>query len=86
MKIKPQEIHLLKSTNHYQGFIDSVKSRSQAVSPIASAVQSDFVSHLSDIAIRTSHKIEWDPDKETIVGDDVAKRMMTRAMRSPWRL
>ena len=86
VKIKPQEIHLLKSTNHYQGFIDSVKSRSQAVSPIASAVQSDFVSHLSDIAIRTSHKIEWDPDKETIVGDDVAKRMMTRAMRSPWRL
>jgi len=86
VKIKPQEIHLLKSTNHYQGFIDSVKSRSQAVSPIASAVQSDFVSHLSDIAIRTGRKIKWDPGKETIVGDKVAKRMMTRAMRSPWTL
>ena len=84
--IKPEEIHLLKSTNHYQGFIDSVKSRSQAVSPIASAVQSDLVSHLSDIAIRTGHKIKWDPSKETIVGDETEKRMMTRAMRSPWRL
>jgi len=85
-KIKPNEIHLLKSKNHYQGFIDSVKSRSQAVSPIASAVQSDFVSHLSDIAIRTGHKIKWDPKKETIVGDEAAARMMTRTMRSPWRL
>ena len=84
--IKPKEIHLLKSTNHYKGFIDSVKSRSQAVSPIDSAVQSDFVSHLSDIAIRTGHKIKWDPTKETIVGDDAAKRMMTRAMRSPWTI
>jgi len=85
-KIKPNEIHLLQSKNHYQGFIDSVKSRAQAVSGIGSAVQSDFVSHLSDIATRTGHKISWDPKTETIVGDPAASRMMTRTMRSPWRL
>ena len=54
------------------------------VSNIDSAVQSDFMSHLGDIAIRTGRKIQWDPEKETIVGDEAAARMMRRAMRAPW--
>jgi len=78
VKIKPDQIHLLKSTNHYRGFIDSVKSRSTPVSPIESAVQSDFISHLSDIAVRTGRKITWDPAKEEIIGDAMAKRLMHR--------
>ncbi len=86
VKIKPGEIHLLKSKNHYQGFIDSVKSRRQAVSPIETAVQSDIISHLGDIAIRTGRKITWDPKKEEIVGDRVAARLMHRPMRQPWHL
>ncbi len=84
--IKPGEKHLLKSTHHYGGFIDSVLSRSPAVSDIDSAAQSDFVSHLSDITIRLGRKITWDPKGETIVGDTQAARMMNRPMRSPWRL
>jgi predicted dehydrogenase len=86
VQIKPDEIHLLKSTNHYQGFIDSVKSQTQPVSPIESAVQSDIVSHLSDIAIRTGRRITWDPNKEEIVGDPFAAKMMQRPMRRPWHL
>jgi len=57
---------------------DSVKSRSTPVSPIESAVQSDFISHLSDIAVRTGRKITWDPAKEEIIGDAMAKRLMHR--------
>ena len=56
-RIKPDEIHLHQGTGHYQNFIDAIKTRSDAESPIDSAVQSDFISHLSDIAIRTGHKI-----------------------------
>jgi len=84
--IKPGEIRLLQSKNHCQNFLDAIKARSNPVSPIDTAVQSDFISHLSDIAVRTGHKIKWDPKKEEIVGDDVASRMLTRAMRSPWHL
>lgn len=84
--IKPDEIHLYQDRGHYQNFIDSIKTRAKSESPIDTAVQSDYVSHLSDIAIRTGHKITWDPEKEEIVSDDIASRMLTRAMRSPWRL
>ena len=56
------------------------------MSPIEPSVHSDTISHLGDIAVRTGRKIRWDPEKETIIGDEGAARMLNRAMRSPWRL
>jgi glucose-fructose oxidoreductase len=84
--IKPDEIHLLQNTNHYEDFISCVASRRTPSSPIDSAVQSDLVSHLSDIAVRTGRKIRWDPAREEIIGDSMASAMQTRPMRSPWFL
>ncbi len=86
VKIKPEETHLLQDSHHYRNFLTSVLSRKTPASDIDSAVQSDFISHLGDIAIRTGRKIKWDPEQETIVGDPTAARMMTRAMRTPWTL
>jgi hypothetical protein len=86
VKIKPQQTHLLQDNHHYRNFLDCVLTRSTPASDIDSAVQSDFMSHLADIAIRTGRTIRWDPERETIVADPQAERMMTRAMRPPWRL
>jgi len=86
IKLKPQDTRLLQSPNHYQNFIDAVRSRTTPASPIDSAVQSDFVSHLSDLAIRTARKIQWDPVKEAIIGDADLNRLLSRPMRTPWRL
>ncbi len=81
VKIKPAQFHLLQDNHHYRDFVDCVRTRRTPVSNIDSAVQSDFMSHLGDIAIRTGRKIRWDPATETIVGDETAARMMTRALR-----
>jgi hypothetical protein len=86
IKIKPDEIHLLQDTHHYRNFLNAVLSRKTPASDIDSAVQSDFMSHLGDICIRTGRKITWDPATEQIVGDPQASRMLTRPMRSPWHL
>ena len=85
-RIKPGEVHLLQGGNHYSNFLNAVKTRSAPVSDIDSAVQSDTISHLCDIVVRTGRKLKWDPVKETIIGDDVAARMLSRSMRAPWRL
>ena len=84
--IGPDEIHLTQSSNHSLNFVQAVKTRTPASSPIETAVRSDVISHLGDIAIRTGRKIKWDPKQETIVDDDIARRMMHRPMRPPWRL
>ena len=86
VKLKPDEIRLLQDNHHYRNFLNAVLSRRTPASDIDSAVQSDFMSHLGDIAIRTRRKITWDPESEQIVGDPAASRMLTRPLRSPWRL
>jgi len=77
---------LAVSGSHTQNFIDCVLSRRQPVSNLHSAVISDMICHLCDISIRTGRKIKWDPDKETIIGDPEAAKMMHRPMRAPWTL
>jgi glucose-fructose oxidoreductase len=81
LRIKPEQVHLLHDNHHYRDFVDCVRTRRTPVSDIDSAVQSDFISHLGDIAIRMGRKLRWDPATETIVNDDTAARMMSRALR-----
>ena len=85
-KIGPNEIHLPASNHHQQNFLDAVKTRAKPVSPIDSAVCSEIVCQLSDIATRTGRKLRWDPEKEKFIGDKLANGMLKRAMRSPWHL
>jgi hypothetical protein len=82
----PNATRLYESRNHYQNFVDCIKSRKDPVSPIEDAVRSDIVSHLGDIAIRCKRKITWDWDKEAIVGDAEASKMLSRPLREPWTL
>jgi glucose-fructose oxidoreductase len=85
-KIGEGELHLIDSQNHYQNFIDAVKARRGAVSPLRDAVRSDIVSQMCDIAIRLKRKVTWDPKKEVIVDDAEASKMMSRPMREPWTI
>lgn len=85
-KLAPGDLRLLQNTNHYQNFINAIKRRTPPASHIDSAVQSDFVSHLTDIAVRTGRRITWEPNREEIVGDPVVAHLTERPMRSPWCL
>lgn len=85
-EIGPDEVHLPVSNHHQQNFLDCVKSRARPVAPVEVAVRSDTLCQLSEIAMRLGRKLKWDPDKEEFVNDDQATRMLTRPLRSPWRL
>ena len=82
----PDEVRLPVSDHHQGNFLECVKSRARTVSPVETAVQSDIISHLSDIAIRVGRPVRWDVDKETILEDEAAARLLHRPLRSPWRL
>jgi predicted dehydrogenase len=80
------EPRLPVSNNHQRNFLECVKTRGQPISPIESAVRSDTICHLDDIAIRLGRKLRWDPAKEEFLNDEAANRLLTRPLRSPWRL
>jgi len=50
------------------------------------AIRCDAICHLSDIAARTGRTVQWDPEKEEIVGDDEAAKMLKRPFRDKWKV
>jgi predicted dehydrogenase len=82
----PNEIRLPVSNDHRGNFLDCVRTRQQPIAPIESAVRSDTVCHLDDIAIRLGRRLRWNPELEEFFNDDEANRMLSRPMRSPWHL
>jgi hypothetical protein len=82
----PGEIHVGRSRSHHQNFVDAVRSRQQPFASAETGHRTATICHLVNIAMLTGRKLKWDPDKEVIIGDDEANRMLSRPMRSPWHL
>ena len=84
LELKPTDVHLYKSENHQKNFLECVKTREDPICPVEVGHRSVTMCHLGNIAIRLGRKIQWDPDKEMIVGDEEAAAWMTRPQREPY--
>ncbi len=84
--IGPNDLHLHKSIDHAADLVRAVKDRGPTACPVDEAVEADILCHLSDIATRLPRPLRWDWQAERFVDDPEANRMLTRSMRSPWRL
>ena len=84
--IGENEIHLYKSENHYQNFIDSVRSREATICPIEPGFRAISVGLLGEIAMTTGQRIKWDPVNHKIIDNPVASRLLSRPYRKPWEL
>ena len=84
--IGPNEIRLYKSDDHYRNFAQAVRTRARTAAPVEIAHRSISVAHLANIAMKLQRKIRWNPATERILDDPTAERMLSRPMRSPWRV
>jgi predicted dehydrogenase len=84
--IGPNETKLTKSRDHYQNFLDCVRSRALTIAPCEVAHRSASVGHLGVIAVETECKIKWDPATESIIDDPGAERLLSRSYRKPWQI
>ncbi|HWQ35773.1 MAG TPA: Gfo/Idh/MocA family oxidoreductase [Blastocatellia bacterium] len=69
---------------HVRNFIDSVRSRRQPLSDLESAHRTATSCHLVNIAMKLGRSLRWDAQKEEVIGDAEANRMLTKKYRSPW--
>ena len=83
---KESDDKLYVSTNHYQNFVDCLKTRKLPVCDVEIGHRSATVCHLGNIALRLGRRIQWNPSTEQIVGDDEAAKWVSRPYRSPWTL
>jgi predicted dehydrogenase len=80
------QVKLYHSDNHQRNFIECVKSRQPTITPAETAHHSAIPGHLGLISMLVGRKIKWNSEKEKIIGDSDASKLMTRAYRSPWKL
>ncbi len=81
-----RKVKLYESRNHHRNFLDCVKSRKPTITPVETAHRSAVPGHLGLISMKVGRKIKWDPEKEVIVGDAEATRLLSRDYRAPWKL
>src|SRR5207247_9844281 len=67
-------------------FLDSVTSPQPTITPVQTAHHSATPGHLGLIAMLVGRKIKWDANKEVIVNDDEAAKLLSRSYREPWTL
>jgi predicted dehydrogenase len=81
-----RKVKLYESRGHVRNFLDCVKSRNPTVAPVETGHHSTIPGHLGLIAMLTGRKIRWDAEKEEIIGDAEAGKLLTRDYRGPWKL
>lgn len=85
-ELKPDAERVYQSKGHVRNFIDCVKSRKETVCPVEMAIRCDTIAHMVNVAAQTGRVVNWDPEAEVIVGDDLAARMLTRPYREEWKI
>ena len=84
--IGPNEVHLYRSNDHKQNFVECVRTREDPIANVEIGHRSATVCHLGNIAMWLGRPLRWNPDAEHFVDDPEADRMMTRSRRAPWTL
>lgn len=85
-KMGEGDTRLYKSDNHFQNLLECIRTRKETITPVDIAHRSISVGLLGEIAMTTGQKIKWDPEKEEIIGNERASRLLNRPMRKPWEL
>lgn len=75
-----------KLTGHVENFFESVAARETPISDVFSHHRALTTCHLAGIAARVGRKIQWDPVKEQIVGDDLAQSLVNRKNRKRFEI
>lgn len=76
---------LYVSDHHMQDFLAAVRENRDPIAPIESAVESEILCHISDIACRFEKPLRWDPATEQF-NNPQANTQLSRPMRPPWHL
>ena len=85
-KMGAGDTRLYASDNHWNNFLECVRDKKETIAPVEVAHRAISVALLGEIAMQTGEVIKWDPDKEEIIGNERASRMLTRPLRAPWKL
>ena len=69
---------------HMQDWLANIESRGRPVADVEQGHISAASCILANIAMKLGRTLEWDPEKQLVIGDDEANRLLARPYRAPW--
>jgi predicted dehydrogenase len=84
LELKEGDVPLYRSDNHYQDWINAIKSRTRPVSDVETGHRTASLCNIVNIAYSLERGLHWDPVRESFVGDDFADSMLSRPFRGSW--
>ena len=72
--------------NHMRNFFDCVQNGGKPISDVWTHHRSVSLCHLANIAMRLDRPLQWHPETEKFVNDDMANSMITRKQREKYRI
>ncbi|MCW3834920.1 Gfo/Idh/MocA family protein [Sphingomonas canadensis] len=82
--IGPGGVHLPKSAEQHRNWLDAIHGTAPLSAPAETGHRACTTCLLHWIAMKTGRKIRWDPEKEQIIGDPQAAKMLSRPQRAKW--
>jgi predicted dehydrogenase len=84
--IKDTDVRLYKSDDHMANWFDCMRTRKACAADVEIGHRSATVCHLGNIARWLNRRLQWDPKKETFVGDTQANTYLDRPRRKGYEL
>jgi predicted dehydrogenase len=85
-KVPAGGVEIASSPGHKEDWFEGIKTGKKTIMNIEAAVATANLTVLGNIAYVLGRKVQWDPARQEIVGDDQARRMMSRPQRFPYHL
>jgi predicted dehydrogenase len=86
IKFGQDAVRLYASDDHQANWLACIRNRMQPICGVETGTSSVTVCHLGNIAVRLRRALKWDPAAGVFPDDPEANRLLTRSMRSPWRI
>ncbi len=71
---------------HMANFIRCIRDKATPLSDVESHDRALVTCHLANIALRLGRNLQWDPEKEQIVGDEQASQFQAREQRKGYEI
>lgn len=69
----------------WQDFVDAIDKKRKPVADVETAHRSSCLPLLGMLSWKAGRSIQWDADKETIIGDAEASKLLSRPYRGEWK-
>jgi len=81
-----EEIGGYPATFHVRDFLDCVKTRGKTKGNADAARNAHIACHAANVALYLNRQVRYDNETHTFIDDNEANRLLSEALREPWRI